>query len=168
METYIGVKVIKAKPMTRQEYNDYRGWILPQDESGSDEGMLVEYVDGGKANHPGHEGYISWSPLDVFDRAYKKSGNMPYGFAVQLAKAGFKIARNGWNGKGMWIIYVPGTKNITPKEGTPYHDAGLTDKIEILPHFDMYTVNAQGRRAMLCGWAPSQTDMDQEDWYIVN
>ena len=70
MKLYEGKKQIKATPMTRQAYNDYRGWELPEDEDGSDEGFLVEYLDGGKANHPDHKGYISWSPKVVFERAY--------------------------------------------------------------------------------------------------
>lgn len=71
MQTFIGVKKIKARPMTRQEYNDYRGWALPADEDGSDDGLLVEYIDGGGQNHPDHEGYISWSPAGPFERAYR-------------------------------------------------------------------------------------------------
>lgn len=71
MEEYIGTKTIKAKPMTRLAYNQLRGWELPADEDGSDEGFLVEYIDGGKSNHPDFAGYISWSPKDVFERAYK-------------------------------------------------------------------------------------------------
>lgn len=70
MKKYIGKKSIKAKPMNRLEYNQYRGWTLPSDENPNDEGMFVEYVDGGKANHSDHEGYISWSPIDVFNKAY--------------------------------------------------------------------------------------------------
>jgi hypothetical protein len=70
MKDYIGTKLIKAKPMNRLEYNNYRGWDLPADEDGSDEGYLVEYVDGGKSNHPDHAGYISWSPVRVFGAAY--------------------------------------------------------------------------------------------------
>ena len=48
MDTYIGVKVIFARPMTRLEYNQYRGWELPSNENGEDDGMLVEYIDGRK------------------------------------------------------------------------------------------------------------------------
>jgi hypothetical protein len=53
------------------------------------------------------------------------------------------------------------------KEGTPYHDALQTDSCEILPHIDMWTVDSNGRQAMLPGWLASQTDMLSEDWYIV-
>jgi hypothetical protein len=73
MKKYIGVKEILARPMTRKEYNDYRGWELPSDENGEDEGFLVEYVQSEKSpnvNHPNHKGYISWSPKDVFEDAY--------------------------------------------------------------------------------------------------
>ena len=71
MKKYIGKKEVNAIPMNRQEYNDFRGWKLPDDENGEDEGYLVEYVDGGKANTPQYNGYVSWSPSDVFERAYK-------------------------------------------------------------------------------------------------
>ena len=72
MKSYVGTKHINAKPMTRQAYNDFRGWQLPTGEDGSDEGYLVEYKDGGKANTEIYSGYISWSPKDVFERAYKE------------------------------------------------------------------------------------------------
>lgn len=68
--TYLGTKVIHAVAMTRQEYNDYRGWELPANENGEDNGYLVEYADGGKANVDGHPGYVSWSPRDVFEKSY--------------------------------------------------------------------------------------------------
>ena len=68
---YEGTKRLTAQPMTRGEYNAYRGWEVPADENPADAGYLVEYLDGGKSNHPAHAGYISWSPVDVFERAYK-------------------------------------------------------------------------------------------------
>lgn len=70
MLTYVGTKVVHACPMTRASYNELRGWELPADEDGNDEGYLVEYADGGKPNVPGFKGYISWSPKDVFEKAY--------------------------------------------------------------------------------------------------
>ena len=73
MKHYIGTKEVKATRVTRKEYNDYRGWELPSNENGKDEGYLVEYPGGGKANHPDHVGYISWIPEDVFEKAYRLS-----------------------------------------------------------------------------------------------
>lgn len=76
MKTYIGTKIIQATPMDRLAYNEYRGWTLPADENGADEGYLVEYLDGGKPNHPAHQGYISWSPKEQFDKAYVEVGDV--------------------------------------------------------------------------------------------
>lgn len=73
MKKYTGVKEILATPMNRKDYNDYRGWELPADENGDDEGFLVEYVQSETSpniNHPAHKGYVSWSPKDVFEESY--------------------------------------------------------------------------------------------------
>lgn len=68
--TALGTKVIHFVAMSRADYNTYRGWELPANENGDDNGYLVEYADGGSPNVPGHPGYVSWSPTDVFERAY--------------------------------------------------------------------------------------------------
>ena len=70
MNKYLGTKEVSAKPMTRGEYNEYRGWQIPENEDPNEQGYLIEYQDGGKSNDSRHAGYISWSPADVFNRAY--------------------------------------------------------------------------------------------------
>ena len=60
MNKYIGTKIVEAHPMNRGEYNEYRGWTIPKDENPADEGFLVKY----------HDNYESWSPKDVFEKAY--------------------------------------------------------------------------------------------------
>lgn len=76
MKTYIGTKMINAQAMTRASYNAMRGWTLPADEDGNDEGYLVEYLDGGKPNHPDFAGYVSWSPKAQFEAAYLEIGDV--------------------------------------------------------------------------------------------
>lgn len=75
--TYVGTKVIHASPATRAIYNAVRGWALPADENGEDEGYIVEYTD--RVESPPHVqgflGYVSWSPKDVFERAYRPVTN---------------------------------------------------------------------------------------------
>ena len=93
MKTYIGTKLINAKPMTRQAYNDLRGWTVPADEDPADEGYLVEYLDGGKPNTELYAGYVSWSPKEQFENAYRQSSGMPFGLAVEAMKMGKKVAR---------------------------------------------------------------------------
>lgn len=167
METYIGTKLIKARPMTRAAYNDYRGWELPADENGTDEGYLVEYLDGGQRNHPDHDGYISWSPAPVFDNAYRLTDQLSFGQALEALKVGKKVSRAGWNGKGMWLVLVNGTPVARLHDGSVYKVSTGLAECEILPHIDMWTVNADGRRAMLPGWLASQSDMLADDWTIV-
>ncbi|NYS34802.1 DUF2829 domain-containing protein, partial [Streptococcus danieliae] len=104
---YIGTKLVKLQPMTRAEYNAYRGWELPDDEDGADAGYLVEYMDGGKPNMVGHDGYVSWSPKAQADAAYRETNGMPFGMAVEALKKGARVARAGWNGKGMFVYMVP-------------------------------------------------------------
>lgn len=73
LSAYIGTKSVLAATMTRGEYNDYRGWQIPENEDPTEQGYLVEYVDGGKPNDERHTGYISWSPRDVFEKSYHQS-----------------------------------------------------------------------------------------------
>lgn len=77
MQRFIGTKIILAVAMTRAAYNEFRGWPLPADENGADEGYLVEYQDGGKPNVPTHAGYVSWSPKEQFDNAYRERPLIP-------------------------------------------------------------------------------------------
>ena len=72
MKKYKCHKVVKAIEITRAEYNIYRGWELPENECGDDEGYLVEYMDSPNKNHNNHDGYISWSPKEVFESGYSE------------------------------------------------------------------------------------------------
>jgi len=173
MKRYIGVKEINAKPMTRAEYNTFRGWDLPANENGADEGFLVEYLDGGKANTDLYAGYVSWSPKEVFENAYGPTDGMTFGLALEALKRGHKVARTGWNGKGMWLSlsghldgHLVAAENFWSKNNADFAmDNG--GKALVLPAITMKTVNAQGRVGILMGWLASQTDMLSSDWEIV-
>lgn len=158
---FYGTKRVKATPMTRLEYNQYRGWSLPADENGEDAGYLVEYTDGGKPNHRDHDGYISWSPKEQFDRAYQAIGAMDFGHAIVALKAGHRVARAGWNGKGMFLFLVNGSTfkvNRPPLLGI--YEEGT--EINYHAHIDMKT--AQG---YVVPWLASQADMLADDWTII-
>ena len=88
---------------------------------------------------------------------------MNFGEALHELKAGRKVARKGWNGKGMWLILVPGSPNIKPVAGTPYSKAGIIEEVNIDAHIDMFT--AAG--SMQPGWLASQNDMLADDWEDV-
>ena len=117
------------------------------------------------------EGYLLMSRLhNAEEGAQGKGGGiideMTFGIAIEMLKKGEKVARKGWNGKGMFIILVNGTNNVKPFDGTPYKEVcDFKDKTEIniLPHIDMYSATDE----MVVGWLASQTDMLAEDWVVV-
>lgn len=75
MKSYISTKLVKAKPMTRGEYNKHRGWDIPKNENQYDEGYLIQYPDG----------YISWCPKKQFEESNLKvddNKNLPSGVSI--------------------------------------------------------------------------------------
>jgi hypothetical protein len=88
---------------------------------------------------------------------------MNIGQAVEHLKAGGAVARPGWNGKGMFLILVPGSVGLKVEAGRPlaaHLPVGTT--FDYLPHVDMKT--AQGP---LVPWLCSQTDLLADDWEVV-
>jgi hypothetical protein len=163
MINYIGIKELRATPMTRGEYNLYRGWDCPPDENPGDSGYLVEYkvAEGNNSNHVNHAGYISWSPSAVFDNHYRCSGYLSFSHALELLKQGHRVARAGWNGKSMFIFLVPGSNfkvNRPPLLGI--YPEGT--EIDYHSHIDMKTADNQ-----VVPWLASQTDMLADDWEVV-
>lgn len=157
MKSYIGTKIINAKPMNRLEYNQFRGWELPKDENGADEGYLVEYDDGGHGNTSEYKGYVSWSPKDVFDRAYNCSGEMTFGDALLKLKYGYKVCRSGWNGKGMFLFVASGDRESVAQIA-PGHDNYTSQ-----PYIAMKTA-----KNTVVPWLCSQDDVLAGDWSVVD
>lgn len=156
-KTYIGTKVVKGTPMTRGDYNHLRGWTMPVGENPSDAGYLVEYMDGGAANHPDYEHYISWSPAGVFEKAYLPAGDgMTFGQALDLLKAGSRLRRAGWNGAGQFVFMME-------QNGQAYVFKGEHDPLELAPVLALK--NAQN--VVQPGWVPSQGDLFATDWQIA-
>ena len=86
---------------------------------------------------------------------------MNFGSALQALKNGQKVAREGWNGKGMFLFLVPGSVfkvNRAPLLGI--YPEGT--EINYRPHIDMKTVDGE-----IVPWVASQTDVLAEDWVIV-
>lgn len=62
MTRYVGIEEVIAHPMTRGEYNSYKGWTTPQDENPSDQGYFVRR----------HNDHTTWVPKDVFEDIYSE------------------------------------------------------------------------------------------------
>lgn len=165
MQHYFGTKRIAAKPMTRLEYNKFRGWELPSNEDGADEGYLVEYLDGGKPNVEGYAGYLSWSPKEQFDNAYQPIDAMSFGHAIVAMKEGEAVARQGWNGKGMFLYYVKANSYLaTSGIANAHFSPNESGKIMVpyRAYIAIKTVDGD-----VVPWVASQTDMLADDWQIV-
>lgn len=164
MKHYIGTKQITAQPMSRGEYNIYRGWTLPVDEDGADAGYLVEYQDGGVGNHPDHKGYISWSPKQQFEEAYQESGSLSFGHALVALKDGKRVARSGWNGKGMFLYHVPAASYPAQRNSRGTMIGVFPD--DMVPYGDYIAMKTAQNNVV--PWLASQTDMLADDWCILS
>lgn len=80
---------------------------------------------------------------------------MTFGCALEALKNGKKVARNGWNGKGMYLYLADG-KLLTQEIGDGSYP--FTDSIVMKTADNRYCI----------GWLASQTDMLAEDWIIVD
>ena len=84
--------------------------------------------------------------------------------ALELLKEGRKVARNGWNGKGMFVVYQKGYPNGIPCNKQCAEAWGMNegDLFRCEPYLQIRMVN--GSHAM---WVPSINDCLAEDWYEV-
>lgn len=71
---YQSKKLVIARPMTRGEYNLYRGWAIPDNECPDDEGCLLEDFNNELPNDTRHKGYITWLPTKVLESNYDLVG----------------------------------------------------------------------------------------------
>lgn len=93
-------------------------------------------------------------------------GLYTFGEAIEALKQGKKVARKGWNGKGMYLWLKPAAiikaewckdpilKDIAEANG---------GEVEALGTICMKTADGK----ILTGWLASQTDILLEDWVIV-
>lgn len=148
MKKYIGTKMLQATPMNRGDYNKYRGWTIPSNENPNDEGYLVEYEDG----------YQSWTPREVFEKAYRDCEGLTFGIAVELMKKGTKVARSGWNGKKQYIELATSISYVNADgESVNCNHYAIGNK----------AIAFVGTSGVQMGWLASQADMLAEDWHIV-
>jgi hypothetical protein len=86
---------------------------------------------------------------------------MEFETALSALKQGKRVARSGWNGKGMFLYLVNGSTfkvNRPPLLGI--YPEGT--EIKYLPHIDMKTADGS-----CVPWLASQTDLLAEDWCVL-
>ena len=87
LKSYVGVKLVHAKPMTGDAFKKSKGLPTTAEIKTNDEGYQVTYEDG----------YVSWSPKEVFEKAYTcVEGQFDFSIAMLCHKAGAKVSRPHW------------------------------------------------------------------------
>lgn len=147
------VRKLKATPMKKGEYKNYRGWTICEGENPSDEGYLIEYGD-----------YQTWSPTELFEKLHSDIGKFAFGTALELLKNGHKLTREGWNGKGMFVVYQKGYPQGIPcnKQTAEAWRLNEGDLFVCNPYLQIKCAN--GSHSM---WVPSINDVLAEDWVVL-
>ena len=113
--------------------------------------------------------------------------NLNYGTALEAAKQGKRIARQGWNGKGMFVFMRPADelhidmvidkvkslpqsvkdyylRDVLDDDGNRISPADENDKVKFTAYLCMKAADG----TIVNGWLASQTDMLSEDWLILD
>lgn len=83
---------------------------------------------------------------------------MNFGAALHGLKDGAKLARAGWNGKGMFVYLVPANSYPAQTEAAK----SIGDMISYNPYFAIKNVNNT-----VSTWVPSVNDCLAEDWEVI-
>jgi hypothetical protein len=91
-------------------------------------------------------------------------GVMDFADALRMVKAGARVRRRGWNGRGMFIFLVPGsTFQVAADRPLGLAAPELVGRsVRYLGHIDMVTAHGE-----VVPWLASQTDILAADWEQV-
>lgn len=92
---------------------------------------------------------------------------MTFGEALEQAQQCKRVAREGWNGKGMWVTWSPGTLDLpADKFWSPANRSWAASNgghATVDPYLTMKTA----RGTIQMGWLATQSDMLSKDWVVV-
>jgi len=86
-----------------------------------------------------------------------------FGDAVEILKKGLRVERAGWNGKGMFLYYVP--ENKYPANRNEQATMIGMFKDDMVPYGAYIAMKTAQNNVV--PWLASQTDVLAEDWQIV-
>lgn len=152
---YIGTKEVVAWPQ-----------LSPTTDGVSKAGYAVSYADG----------YTSWSPKHAFEAAYRVAEGdgqcLTFGDALHFLKLGRRVARKGWNGRGMFVWMDLGNVACDARASDSefiggvrrrYFATGDTGTVTRMPHLCMRAADG----STVTGWLISQADALAEDWCVL-
>ena len=102
---FIRLNMVEAEPMKFGEFKEKfpKSGGANVERDANDDGYVITYRKG----EPNE--YVSWCPKAEFDLVSRPIDNMTFGMAIEAMKQGKKVARAGWNGKGMFLWLKPAT-----------------------------------------------------------
>ena len=115
---------------------------------------------------------ILWVMGDDWEIVGEETATVPadtysFGDAINFLKAGKKVARKGWNGKGMFLVLCPGSEvpadHMRVKPVKKFYQQEGRISVIIAPHIDLKAADG----TYVTGWLASQTDMLADDWFTV-
>lgn len=89
---------------------------------------------------------------------------MDFGGAIAAMKSGQKVARSGWNGKGMWLALQRGYPDGIPINKNTANATGIAEGTVCKFHPYVMMKAADGS---FFPWNPNNLDVLAEDWGIA-
>lgn len=89
-----------------------------------------------------------------------RQGNGSFGSAIEALKQGYKVARSGWNGSGMFAYYVP--ESVYPAMTDIAKQAFPNGNVPYRAYLALKTAQND-----IATWSPSTSDALAEDWTTV-
>ena len=140
-DKYIGTKIISAYPVPRDGLAGY----------------AVIYRDD----------FQSWSPKAEFEDAYRRADGLNFGLALEALKRGLRVARKGWNGKGMWVALGGTPVTLEADKFWNPHSRAHAVAMGGSAVVDPYIIMKTAQDSIQMGWVPSQADILADDWCII-
>lgn len=136
------IEHMDIEPMKLGSYFESRNWSIPSDIPKDTAGYKIK----------NSIELSSWLSCKEFK---SKFSELDFSDALRLLKRGFAIAREGWNGKGIFIVMQKPDANSKMTHPYIYIDTtGLVTDSDLAPKDRV-------------PWVASQTDLLAEDWVIV-
>ena len=145
------VKLLDVKCVTRGDYHEKHGGLAtPTKENVSDRGYQYMTLDYG----------IAWMRQQEFENTFTNIHNLSFSLALDfLINSSAKIARQSWNGKNMYVYYVP--------ENTyPCTTRVAKDEFGEYANYNAYFALKQADDTVSV-WTPSVGDLLATDWRVV-
>lgn len=100
----------------------------------------------------------------VYSQEHLRPPTMDFGYAVKMMKEGKRVSRIGWNGKGMFLYYVP--ENKYPASRNEHGTMIGVFENDMVPYGAYIAMKTAQNNVV--PWLASQTDVLAEDWVITD